>query len=494
MGVPGLDRFVRIKHPKCVNCDVKKGEVKCDYLCIDGNPFIHKAAQLVFNYGQSKRLLNNFASLSYEQKIQSLFKKCFEYITTIIEFVEINDGGIVYVSIDGVAPVSKQIQQRQRRFIKNEIEFDSNCISAGTRFMQQICKYLYKNLKEYCIMKKNKIIFSPHTVPGEGEHKIMDFIRLEPYKKVCMFGPDGDLIMLGLSLENPFILLKEDMYNYDKFYTIDITKLRSDLTIFPPLNFVFMGMLLGNDFLPKLEMFFSIDIGIKIFNSIKKCNHVINDKTIDVKVFKDVLNLVQRFEKDNLEKEAKTADGKFYNKTLNDCIDLNETLNFKKYKNKYYKEKCNITTKEEIKNLVFDFLDGMVWVFEYYTKGCPSFSWYYKHYYPPFVDDICYFIDEWKIPSFKKDTPHLPFQQLMAILPPHSFDLLPSPFMNTLPIEESKTQIHIDYEGKTKEYQGIVVITPKIDFNDILEKYEKVSKILKYEYARNKVSKDIYFK
>lgn len=80
-------------------------------------------------------------------------------------------------------------------------------------------------LKSYIVERANNdakwkdlvIIFSDAFVPGEGEHKILDFIRsqraqpgYEPNKRHCIYGADADLIMLGLSThEAHFFVLRE---------------------------------------------------------------------------------------------------------------------------------------------------------------------------------------------------------------------------------------------------------------------------------------------
>lgn len=100
-------------------------------------------------------------------------------------------------------------------------KFDKNVITPGTEFMERlsICLkyYIVERLQSNPLWKGLKIVYSDAGVPGEGEHKVLDFIRsqrisegYDANQSHCIYGADADLIMLGLSThESRFYIIRE---------------------------------------------------------------------------------------------------------------------------------------------------------------------------------------------------------------------------------------------------------------------------------------------
>jgi 5'-3' exoribonuclease 1 len=136
------------------------------------------------------------------------------------------------------------------------------------------------------------VVLSDSSVPGEGEHKMMDYIRqaktqetYDPNTRHCFYGADADLIMLSLLTHEPnFMIIREEhvvkKVKQGGVNRLDITKTFNFQLIFISLlreyfeleyrvlasqmkmrldieriidDFVFFCFFIGNDFLPSLS-------------------------------------------------------------------------------------------------------------------------------------------------------------------------------------------------------------------------------------------------
>jgi 5'-3' exoribonuclease 1 len=157
------------------------------------------------------------------------------------------------------------------------------------KLTQQLKYFINKKITEDVEWQGVDIILSGHEVPGEGEHKIMEYIRLAKAQpdydaniRHCLYGLDADLIMLGLLSHDPhFCLLREEVtfgrkerkskeLEHQNFYLMHECIIREYLELeFQELkapgalsfpfdmervidDFILMAFFVGNDFLPNL--------------------------------------------------------------------------------------------------------------------------------------------------------------------------------------------------------------------------------------------------
>ncbi|WVR09041.1 hypothetical protein IAU60_006101 [Kwoniella sp. DSM 27419] len=262
MGVPALFRWLSKKYPKIVARvveDVPKrvagsdGEIvevpvqydspnpngfEVDNLYLDMNGIVHPCT-----HPEGKPAPETEAEMMVE---------IFKYTERVVNMTRPRK--VLMMAIDGVAPRAKMNQQRSRRFraaqeaadkeeerreaikmfeamghpVSEETQksksWDTNAITPGTPFMD----LLSASLKYWVSYKLTtdpgwanlKVILSDSSVPGEGEHKIMDWIRQQRSHPTwdantshVIYGLDADLIMLSLATHEPhFRVLREDVF------------------------------------------------------------------------------------------------------------------------------------------------------------------------------------------------------------------------------------------------------------------------------------------
>ena len=399
MGVPAFYRWLSVKYPKII-ADVVEDEP----VDINGNKVFIDSSKPNPNGQEFDNLyldMNGIIHPCFHPEDrpaptteEEVFLNIFDYIDRL--FLMIRPRKVLYMAIDGVAPRAKMNQQRSRRFraaqeaeekkleeeklreklrrdgieVPPKVEsgvFDSNVITPGTPFMGRLAEAL----KFYVRKKQNtdkgwkniKVIVSDASVPGEGEHKAMHYIRqqracangggYDPNTRHVVYGLDADLIMLALATHEPhFHILREVVFQQkpnesaqnggagaiDKnakqiaiarkpFQLLSVTILREYLAldlnpyVLPQTftvdrerlfdDFVFMCFFVGNDFLPHSPTLEIREGAIDLLMTIYKQElgnlggHLVEDGTPNLRRVGQFVRAVAQFEEQIFQKRAK---------------------------------------------------------------------------------------------------------------------------------------------------------------------------------------------
>ena len=498
-------------------------DISIDHFLIDLNGIVHYCAQKTYRYGSFKS--NKKVVHSEKQQLSYLFSQVGLYLTNLVSFVKPNKR--IVLCIDGVAPTSKQFQQRQRRFRSNtEQTFDSNCITPGTSFMDNLSKYLewfiHMKLATDPTWKNLEIIFSNEKVPGEGEHKLVSFVRNycsnEKDDHFMIHGMDADLIMLALaSQKENFHILRDNPYKQNsEFFYIDMKMVRESLVIsllkkpsdlpdqFFINDFILMMFLSGNDFLPHLPTIDILEGSIEtFFNSyrsiIETYGPIVSQcYTINILPLSILFGTLASFEIKSLEERSQILPDPLLFKNIK-FIDLEPKLDWINYRKEYYLHKLNCSSEKDIDDICKSYLEGMQWILTYYLEGVSCWKWFYPYHYAPFCSDLVSYCnkisDKMTDKVCSNDKPFEPFLQLLAVLPPKSSSLLPEPIntiMKSLP-QFYPQEFIVDMDGKRNDWEGIAIL-PSIDFTKIKKEYKKlISLIHKKDKYRNRTEQTLVF-
>ncbi|XP_032580965.1 5'-3' exoribonuclease 1 [Drosophila sechellia] len=554
MGVPKFFRYISERYP-CLSELAREHSIpEFDNLYLDMNGIVHNCSHPDDN------------NIHFHLEEQQIFQEIFNYVDKL--FYLIKPQRLFFLAVDGVAPRAKMNQQRSRRFRsareaeqletkaaqrgewREHERFDSNCITPGTVFMGRLQKGLRAFLKTKIstdpLWQRCSVILSGQEVPGEGEHKIMDYIRymkaqpdFDPNTRHCIYGLDADLIILGLCThELHFVVLREEVkfgrnvkrtsVEETRFFLLHLGLLREYLELeFDALrtvehkldvaqlidDWVLMGFLVGNDFIPhlpclhissnalpllyrtyiriyptlggninengklnlrRLQIFMSALTEVELEHFKEHADEIkyMNSKTDTFDTDVDEITESQNHDSDL---------GALINKSMmlydddseEDCSDEAVLLKeFENYKRNFYRNKFKRDPQSDLlEELGHHYVNALQWVLDYYYRGVQSWDWYYPFHYSPFISDLKN-IEQVEI-AFHLGTPFLPFQQLLAVLPAASAKLLPVAYHDLMLLPSSPLadfyplEFESDLNGKKHDWEAVVLI-PFIDERRLL--------------------------
>ena len=564
MGIPSYFRFITNKYPDIIydtNNVIENYQAK--RLFLDLNCAIHKCVRNVLD--------NNYSFKNKDIYEEKMMHEILNYIIYLAKYIDVKD--LIYIAIDGIAPKAKMNQQRLRRFksiqekelikninnkyskVKNNNEFwDTNAITPGTIFMEKLALFLNKNVKKLIDINNLKIIISDSNSPGEGEHKIFNFIHKNPNLDInsydIVYGLDADLMMLAMNYNNILLLRESLEFNgnsieYDDEGNViclylDIDKLKiyliKEFSEYGIVNlhskknlirdYIFMSFILGNDFIPHSDSISIKEDGISIlietyvslYNKTGQ-NLLINNNgkiSINLPIFKIFLNKLSQDEDPHLVNLTKKILKKkpFIKRNSNQNeielqkLNLYPMYNRKKepivnmgsegWKERYYLNCFNIDNDEEIKKICINYYEGLIWNLRYYFEGCYSWTWYYKYNHAPSLQDLSNYLDI-NINNIleKNDNQLKPFEQLLSVLPSKSSHLLPKKVANLMknPLSPIISYYPVDFQldsfNKTFYWQCIPIL-PLIKYENIRRELSKIN-LTEEEQHRNTFREEVVY-
>ena len=414
MGIPYFYRSIIDKYPKLILDSVKQ---EIDNLYFDLNCLIHPVS-------------GRFYKEEPFPDDHIVFKAIVDEIVKIVNYT--GPTKMVFIAIDGVAPMAKIYQQRQRRFksmIYNKMigkKWDSNQISPGTDWMNRLDLYIQKHLRK-AIPNHLELIYSSANVVGEGEHKIFEYMRenIDSNSLNIVHGLDADLILLSFLNDFKILLLRETMgfgQKLDKtqeYHYLDVVNLKghfiesmrghhfSEQILIQ--DYTLMTFLIGNDFVPKCSFvhvengFFEDILDIYYDVALPLTN---KDKTINISNFSIFLSKCLTIEDQLYSQYIEYYNKKRYIERETDQKKINEGQanryplyrkepipfsHIGTWREDYYRYYEGGLGKEDKYELCNSWINMIIWNFDYYFNGCKDYLYYFPYNCSPTLKDIVHF-------------------------------------------------------------------------------------------------------
>ena len=463
---------------------------------------------------------NNIHKIKRNELYIKLFQDICDNLKKIIE--KYDKAEKIFLVVDGVAGMMKNVEQRQRRY-KNSFEnkyekiFDLNCFSPGTKILHFLTKYIdwfIRNEMNQNINFQNiEIFFSNEKVSGEGEYKIIQFIKNKCKKtdKIFIYTCDSDMILLSLLLfENEIILIRNSsIYGFEYVHVDKCRNLLLHNFSFDNdhketmKDFYLLFFLLGNDYISNSPCIFNFHILydeiLPLYKKNKK-HFFLSDINIHFENFCNFLYSLRFYEEKWIKQKYKQNNSYFPDPIFIQNNLFNNTFDMKEYI-KQYKKNHQIENSE----IVYFYLSTLQNLCNMFFSKEFNWGFYYPYYKSPFLSDFIFnhsfsnIIDIY-LKEYNNKTYQESFYHLITVLPPQSKYLLPSSLQDIfLDLKFFyPSYIEIDLTGKYKIWEGTVKLPmiqnkkfqdyykrKKINFSDEEHKRNIHGKIFYYKYLKN---------
>ena len=452
MGIPSYFRGILTKYPGCL---IKRVE-KPSALAFDFNCLIYRCIR-----GPSMPVYTVDTHDNWESALLKEVERTVKEIWTYA-----GKPKKVLLAVDGVVPMAKIRQQRVRRFKSVWLRkggWDTNAITPGTDFMDKLGAMLKGISKSW--------IVSGVDEEGEGEHKIMDFLRSnhETLKgNVVVYGLDADLILLsmlnGEKCGLDLFLLREvqefgkvrENAGEQEYQYLNIREFQSRLGLVgydATLNYIGYMSLMGNDFLPhSLTHKLSDDGHEFVMDCVKRDldtgQQLIEHGKVSLKVLKGVFERWSVGQEDRLmylirKKREQAVRGVGRGMAEEEGLALkwdveagflNEGKLRDDWKHVYW---TFLHKSYDVDHVCCEYMKGFQWIIDYYTGRPVNKTWIFPAWLPPLWSDLATFLE--KNPCLEVDNkvelPIQPQEQLAMVLPLESWGLIRDSKLRRLPVE-----------------------------------------------------------
>ena len=509
MGIKNFYLGFKNKFSSCISTNIK---INCDVLIIELNGLF---------YNNCKKIYNEIDKLK-KIKRNDLYLVLFNEICLGLEKIIRKYGEKtkkIFLVVDGVSGMMKNIEQRQRRY-KNSFEnkydniFDLNCFSPGTKILHFLTKYidwyLRTEMNTHSFYKNIEIFFSNEKVIGEGEYKILQFIKnkCDSNESIYIYTCDSDMILLSLFLfdNNINLIRNSSIYGFEyvdiqQFRQILLRNFSFDNKTYDTLKDIYLlFFLLGNDYISNSPCIFNFNIlfdEILPFYKKSQVHFFHNEKDIHFKNFCNFLYSLHSFEEKWI-LEKYTENNTYFPDSiyLQQMFQSNKKFDINEYKNQY-KRIHNI----EDNHIIYFYLASIQNISNMFFSEYFDWSFFYPFYKSPFLSDFLIENDfENRISLYLQNNNNKicqeSFYHLITVLPPQSKYLLPYSLQNIfIDLKEYyPSYIEIDLTGKYKIWEGVVKL-PMIE-NNIFKEYYLRKKISfsEEEHKRNILGKCFYYR